>query len=174
MAMKLFCGARLGILICFLFLINCSDSGDSNSGSYGDTDSDTDADSDSDDVLTSYRIQCVERINGFRATLGLTPYARWTEQEACTDEEARQDSLSQTPHGAFGQCGENAQNECPGWGSLPETIQGCLQGMWDEGPGEDFSRHGHYINMSSTNYSRVACGFHTTEGGEVWAIQNFH
>jgi hypothetical protein len=45
--------------------------------------------------------------------------------------------------------------------------------MWNEGPGEDFSKHGHYINMSSTKYTKVACGFWTTPKGSVWAVQNF-
>jgi hypothetical protein len=44
--------------------------------------------------------------------------------------------------------------------------------MWDEGPGEPFSEHGHYLNMSSTQFSKVACGF-STSGQGVWANQNF-
>ena len=87
--------------------------------------------------------------------------------------QARSDSQTGQPHGAFGQCGENAQNECPGWPSLEDTVQGCLQMMWDEGPGENFQQHGHYINMSSTSYATVACGFHVAENGSVWALQNF-
>jgi hypothetical protein len=69
-------------------------------------------------------------------------------------------------------CGESAQNTCPNWGSEEQVISGCLQAMWDEGPGEPFSAHGHYINMSSSNYSKVACGF-SSAGGGVWANQNF-
>jgi len=45
--------------------------------------------------------------------------------------------------------------------------------MWAEGPGDDFSAHGHYINMSSTQYTMASCGFHTTGGASVWAVQNF-
>jgi hypothetical protein len=51
-------------------------------------------------------------------------------------------------------------------------ITGCLEQMWAEGPGEDFNTHGHYINMSSTSYTKVACGFADGMGG-VWAVQNF-
>lgn len=43
--------------------------------------------------------------------------------------------------------------------------------MWNEGPGEDFDEHGHYLNMTNDRYSRVACGFHDT-GSEIWAVQN--
>ena len=75
-------------------------------------------------------------------------------------------------HGNFGMCNENAQNTCPNWGSEDQVISGCLQAMWDEGPGEPFSAHGHYINMSSLDYTRVACGFSGSNSG-VWSNQNF-
>jgi hypothetical protein len=45
--------------------------------------------------------------------------------------------------------------------------------MWDEGPGEPYSVHGHYINMTNPLYGMVACGFYETGGGSVWAVQNF-
>jgi hypothetical protein len=44
--------------------------------------------------------------------------------------------------------------------------------MWNEGPGS-FSGHGHYINMSSSTYTQVACGFYVMSDGHVWANQNF-
>ena len=146
---------------------------DSDGDADGDSDSDTDTDADGDDPLASYRISCVDKINEYRATLGLDPYDRWTEAESCADDQAQQDSVSGTAHGAFGQCDEWAQNECPGWGSLDQIISSCLQMMWDEGPGEDFQAHGHYINMSSEDYTRAACGFYTTASGDVWAVQDF-
>jgi len=52
-------------------------------------------------------------------------------------------------------------------------IGSCLQMMWAEGPGSDFSAHGHYLNMSSTNYTKVACGFYVTPQGTVWTLQDF-
>jgi len=27
--------------------------------------------------------------------------------------------------------------------------------------------------MSSTDYTKVACGIYTTSDGEIWAVQNF-
>ncbi|WP_437575931.1 CAP domain-containing protein [Sorangium sp. So ce887] len=117
---------------------------------------------------------CVDTINQHRATLGLPPLARWSEEESCSDGESESDGNANKPHGAFGKCGERAQNECPGWGGPPESmIVPCLQLMWDEGPGEDFNAHGHYLNMSNTEYTKVACGFHTFPDGSVWAVQNF-
>jgi hypothetical protein len=117
---------------------------------------------------------CVDTINMYRATLNLAPYARWTERETCSSNEAMSDSQTGTAHGAFGMCTETAQDECPGWGgSLQSIVTGCLKQMWDEGPGTDFNTHGHYINMSSTKYTRAACGFSTGTNGKTWAIQNF-
>ena len=117
---------------------------------------------------------CVRIINEYRATLGLPAYQRWAGDEECADGQAKSDSETSTPHSSFGRCGEMAQNECPGWSGSPGTMIGsCLQMMWAEGPGSDFSAHGHYINMSSTSYTKVACGFYVTPGGRVWSVQDF-
>ena len=45
--------------------------------------------------------------------------------------------------------------------------------MWDEGPGSDFSTHGHYINMSNPAYTQVACGYYSKPDGRVWSVQDF-
>jgi hypothetical protein len=117
---------------------------------------------------------CVDDINAFRATINLPPYARWTEEESCAGQEAAMDAASGTPHSAFSTCTESAQDECPGWPGPPASmIEACLKMMWAEGPGTDFSTHGHYINMSSTQYTKVACGFTTLADGSVWAAQDF-
>lgn len=117
--------------------------------------------------------RCVDGINAYRKTLDLPPLARWTDAEACADGQAASDAASNKPHGAFGNCGEMAQNECPSWPSKEAVVTGCLAQMWAEGPGSDFSKHGHYLNMSSTKYSKVACGFFTTAKGGVWSVQDF-
>ena len=117
---------------------------------------------------------CFDLINQYRASIGLPPYQRWNDEEACADGEAKKDAEANHPHGSFGSCGEWAQNTCPGWSGTPESMIGsCLQAMWAEGPGSDFSAHGHYINMSSTQYTRVACGFYVTPDGHVWTVQDF-
>ncbi len=139
--------------------------GGSQSQSDGGTDGTTD---------DSAEQACVDAINNYRATLGLPAYARWNAEESCGDSQAQSDSQSGTAHGAFGKCTENAQNECPGWPGPPSSMIGsCLAQMWAEGPGSDFSTHGHYINMSSTSYTQVACGFYTLGDGSVWAVQDF-
>jgi hypothetical protein len=143
-------------------VVSCSDADDGGSDSGAGT-----------GRYAAERQACVDRINDFRATLGLPPLQRWTEEETCTDSQAQSDSQTGDAHGRFGDCSERAQNECPGWGSIEQTIQDCLQDMWDEGPGESFSEHGHFLNMSSPDHTLVACGFYETPDGEVWAIQNF-
>lgn len=116
---------------------------------------------------------CVDRINQFRWECQcLPPLERWADAEACTDEQSGNDQSTGVAHDNFGACGEFAQNTCPNWGSETDVVTGCLQAMWDEGPGEPFEEHGHYINMSNPDYTKVACGFFASEAG-VWANQNF-
>jgi hypothetical protein len=117
---------------------------------------------------------CVDFINQKRATLNLPPFTRWTGTESCASNEAQIDYGNNTAHSAFNQCGEWAQNECPGWPGPPEAmIANCLQQMWDEGPGPFDQGHGHYDNMTNTSYTKVACGFYVTPSGDVWAAQDF-
>jgi hypothetical protein len=100
--------------------------------------------------------------------VNLGPLAEWN-TPMCADGEAKSDALSGTPHGAFGTCGETAQNECPGWpGTATQAVTGCLKAMWDEGPGG-----GHYDNMTTTSRTKVACGFYQTTGGQWWIVQDF-
>ena len=126
------------------------------------------------DPYASARVTCVDEINKYRATEGKPPYAGWSSAFSCVDGEAKADSISGVAHSAFGKCGEFAQNECPGWAGPPDSlIVDCLKSMWAEGPGTPFSAHGHYINMSSTSYTSVACGFYKTASGNYWAAQDF-
>ena len=121
---------------------------------------------------------CVRRINQLRAECQCLPVLeRWPEGESCADQQAEYDAMNNQAHAGFrdGICGPSGrgQNECPGYQSENQVISLCLQQMWDEGPGEPFIEHGHYINMTNPSHNRVACGFFTTEQGQVWAIQNF-
>ena len=117
---------------------------------------------------------CVQRTNEFRARVGVGPVSRRADAEPCGDAEARSDGISRTAHGAFGQCRERAQNECPGWDGAPETVvDRCLAMMFAEGPGSG-PAHGHYMNMTDRKYSGVSCGFATAPNGELWVVQNFY
>lgn len=125
----------------------------------------------------NFKADCVARINQFRWDCQcLPPLDRWADGESCADEHAEYDSTNGAHAGFRDQiCTPRgwAQNECPGWGSKTSIVDGCLQMMWDEGPGDDFNEHGHYINMSNTNYTKVACGAYVTGSGGVWSVQNF-
>jgi hypothetical protein len=158
-----------------LFLASGCGGDEDSEGGDADIDMDADLDSDSDaDIYDGARSYCVDVINSYRDTLGLAHYARWADAEPCADGEARSDSETGTAHGAFPSCEEFGQNECPSWPGPPESlIDSCLASMWAEGPGDDFDAHGHYINMSSTAYTEVACGFYETPGGGYWAVQDF-
>ncbi len=113
---------------------------------------------------------CVATINDYRKTKNLSPYARWSDAETCSDAEAKSDGSGSAAHGAFGRCGEIAQNECPGWpGPASAMIPKCLQAMFGAGPGE-----GHYEAMMSKQYTKVSCGFGTAQNGQIWSVQNFH
>ena len=120
---------------------------------------------------------CVRRINQLRWKCQcLPPLARWKGGEKCANQHSKYDA-KRGIHAGFnrGVCEPKgfAQNECPAWPSTTRIIDGCLQRMWDEGPGRRFSKHGHYLNMSSPRYKRVACGFAKASDGEVWSVQNF-
>jgi len=178
------------LLILSLFLFSSCDeangvstnqSSDSHNASNtpGSSTPDLSVSSDAEDPWAEARIECVNTINEYRATEGLPPYERWVEGEACADDQAAYDMASGSAHDGFRDkiCTDadpRAQNECPGYRSLNSVLTTCLAQMWAEGPGEPFSEHGHYINMSATKYSKVACGFAAnSSGSNFWAVQNF-
>lgn len=147
-----------------------------------------------DDEFAALRQVCVDYINMYRATLNLAPYKRGTpEQEACGDMGAKKDGDSMVAHGSArdGDCyrvGLSAQNTCPGYPARPTleaSMKMCLDQMWAEGePMEGtaaciqdqsgcFQKHGHWINMTSTQSSAVACSFYKMTSGAYWMNQNF-
>jgi hypothetical protein len=120
----------------------------------------------------------VRRINQIRCECQhLPPLKRWVEGEACADQMAQYD-YSHTPHAAFNQIhppfpcnGGFAQCEAPHWPSVSSTIEGALQGMWNEGPPPK-GGYDHYSAMASTEWTEVACGFYSGPTG-VTAVQNY-
>lgn len=121
---------------------------------------------------------CVARINQLRWECQcLPPLERWVEAEDCADQQAEYDYNQDQAHAGIraGICepGGGSQNECPDYTPNFDVVNFCLQQMWDEGPGEDFQAHGHYINMSSTTVTKVACGLYETPEGRFWSVQNF-
>jgi hypothetical protein len=124
--------------------------------------------------LEAARQLCVQRTNEYRARVGVGPVTRRSDAEACGDAQARSDAAASVAHGAFGQCRERAQNECPGWpGSATDVIDRCLAMMFAEGPGAGPS-HGHYTNMTERQYRGVACGITQLADGRFWVVQNYY
>jgi hypothetical protein len=127
---------------------------------------------------------CVDRINQFLTQCACLPaLKRRTDGEACADQMAKYDADQNSAHAGIRAkiCTPGgSQNSCPGYSSNNQVIGLCMQQMWDEGPpptddctGECYETHGHFINMTDTSVKQVACGFHTTASGKVWAVQNF-
>lgn len=121
---------------------------------------------------------CVARINQFRWECQcLPPLERWVEAESCADAQAQYDYEVGRAHAGINdricEPGGGSQNECPGYAPMFDIVDFCLQQMWDEGPGEDFQAHGHYLNMSDTRVTKVACGRYETPDGDIWSVQNF-
>jgi hypothetical protein len=127
---------------------------------------------------------CVNRINQFLTECACLPaLERRTDGEDCANQMAEYDAGKDSPHaGAIDNICQpgGSQNECPGYASNNQVISLCMQQMWDEGPpptssctGSCYQMHGHFINMTDSSVTKVACGFYTTPSGEVWAVQNF-
>lgn len=115
------------------------------------------------------RALCLDRLNQYRARVGVAPLRAQSDRAACADGQARSDAATRTAHGAFGQCRESAQNECPSWsGSLDEVVDRCLAMMFAEGP-----QGGHYENMTDPRARSVACGVFSGGSGEIWMVQDF-
>ena len=125
-------------------------------------------------LMLRMRSRCLDRINAYRGSAGVAPLSSNAGKLACVDGQAQKDALAQTAHGAFGQCSEAAQNECPGWSGTPASVvDSCIDMMFKEGPGSG-SAHGHYTNMMEPSYRTVACGFYVTSSGAVWITQDFY
>lgn len=122
---------------------------------------------------------CRDAVNADRATLSLVALKSWADSLPCISRQTDLDAATGTAHAHFGICAESAQNTCPGWPTdttftrEAATLKSCLASMWAEGPGSDYSTHGHYINMTNTGYTKVGCGFHTDDGATAWIDIDF-
>jgi hypothetical protein len=125
--------------------------------------------------MSSAHALCVATINALRATEGRAPLARWQVAEPCVDDQARTEAETGIAHSSFPRCGEAAQNLCPGFpgATAEQAVEFCLPAMWAEGPGADYNLHGHYLNMASPYFTKVACGFHRDATGALWFVSDF-
>jgi hypothetical protein len=112
--------------------------------------------------------------------------------------------INNDPSCTWGQADGFAQDECPqGWTTTIASLDSCLASMWAERshancagcigctafggacPNCDYDgtadpslgECGHYVNMSASYFTQVACGFAGTAPGESsgnnWMVQNF-
>ncbi|SHL58397.1 Cysteine-rich secretory protein family protein [Fibrobacter sp. UWH4] len=138
-----------------------------------------------------WREDCLAKINEYRATEDMPPLTLAAEEkQTCTDDEAAADLASGKAHGHFGDCGESAQNSGPNFtASWLKNATGVsdyyLEMMWSEkqlvesgkadlNSAADFSKIGHYKNMRSASYTKVACGIALSADGKTgWFNVNF-
>lgn len=71
-----------------------------------------------------------------------------------------------------------AENECPHWslagqggGAMDALVAACIAAFYAEGPGTDYSQHGHYINMMGT-YKTLGVGLFV-QGDMVTVVEDF-
>ena len=144
------------------------------------------------DTPKSWRDECLNIINEYRATEGKPALSLAAEEkQTCTDKQAANDLKDNSPHGHFRDCEEWAQNTGPNvnlkWKSdTVEIAKYYLDMMWDEKKliekgerdpenDDDYSYIGHYLNMSSTKYKTVSCGFATNSDNTTgWLNVNFY
>jgi hypothetical protein len=135
-------------------------------------------------INEGWREDCLAKINEYRATENLPPYTLASEEkQTCADKQSADDLKSGKAHGHFGDCGEWAQNSGPNFSASFQKNASAvadyyLEMMWNEKKlvesGEadlnsdaDFTKIGHYKNMHSTSYTKVACGITLSADGKT-------
>jgi hypothetical protein len=126
---------------------------------------------------------CVAETNRYRAMNGKPALAEAANLEAYADTGAMVDYTSNSPHSHFSSTSGGgiafAENECPGhsgWhlppgGDMNALVGDCVAAFYSEGPGSDYSTHGHYINMMGA-YAKLGCGIYQS-GTDVTIIQDY-
>ena len=133
-------------------------------------------------ALDQVRANCVAQTNTYRAMNGVAALVENAALETYADAGAMYD-ITHDPHDHFTMTEGGgiafAENECPGqdgWmldpgGDLNALMLQCLDAFYSEGPGSDYSTHGHYINMMG-DYGTLGCGFYQM-GDEVTIVQDY-
>ena len=153
---------RCLLLACLACSVACSDS-----GTTGDA---------------SAQQFCVSETNRYRAMDGKPALMESAALETYADAGAMHD-FSTAPHDHFSSTSGGgiamAENECPGqfgWNytegqDLNMVVGMCIAAFYSEGPGTDYSTHGHYINMMGP-YAKLGCGIYYT-GGKITIVQDY-
>lgn len=139
----------------------------------------------------NWREDCLAKINEYRATEGMPALTLAAEEkQTCTDDQAAADLAENKAHGHFGDCGEWAQNSGPNFTAswlktATDVSDYYLEMMWNEkklvesgaadlNSDADYGKIGHYKNMRSASYTKVACGISlSADGKKGWFNVNF-
>ena len=125
---------------------------------------------------------CVSETNRYRAMNSKPALAESAALDTYADAGAMHD-FSTAPHDHFSSTNGGgiafAENECPqqgNWqftegGDLNMVVGMCIAAFYSEGPGTDYSTHGHYINMMGP-YSALGCGIYYS-GGKITIVQDY-
>ncbi|HTR55041.1 MAG TPA: CAP domain-containing protein [Kofleriaceae bacterium] len=125
---------------------------------------------------------CVSQTNMYRATAGKPALTESSALEAYAATGAMYD-FTNGPHAHFTATSGGgiafAENECPvqgNWmlqpgGDMTALVGMCVQAFYNEGPGSDYSTHGHYINMMGP-YTTLGCGIYQ-QGTGVTIVQDY-
>ncbi|MEZ4299797.1 MAG: CAP domain-containing protein [Polyangiaceae bacterium] len=135
---------------------------------------------------------CVSKIKNLRTSIGLAagtnivqaatkePAYSGATYGDCARKEAKYDSTNggHAAHKANLYKCLGTQNECVNWkpnaGETPtQMVKRCVQGWFDEGPGADYSKHGHYTNMTSSTYKNITCGVYKNASGQYTIAADF-
>ncbi len=131
-------------------------------------------------------VECVTQTNAYRAMNGKSALTESSQLETYAASGAMFDYNAGSAHDHFGMTQGGgiafAENECPGFdgwnianagGDMVSLMDMCLQAFYDEGPGSDYSTHGHYINMMGA-YGTLGCGIYEDSlNGNVTITQDY-
>ena len=139
-----------------------------------------------DFINEGWREDCLAKINEYRATENLKPLTLASEEkQTCADKQSADDLASNEAHGHFGDCGEFAQNSGPNFGgnfqkNASAVAEYYLKMMWEDEKAKaeqgvtEYAQIGHYLNMKSTSYTKVACGIAlSADGKKGWFNVDF-
>jgi len=125
---------------------------------------------------------CVSETNRYRAMNSKPALTESAALDTYADTGAMHD-FSTSPHDHFSTTSGGgiamAENECPqqgNWqytegGDLNMVVGNCIAAFYAEGPGTDYSTHGHYINMMGP-YAALGCGIYYS-GGKITIVQDY-
>ena len=125
---------------------------------------------------------CVSETNRYRAMNSKPALTESAQLETYAQAGAMYD-FTNGPHSHFGATSGGgiafAENECPvqgNWmlpagGDMSALVGQCIAAFYAEGPGSDYSTHGHYINMMG-DYGTLGCGTYQ-QGTGVTITQDY-